>query len=76
MTRQNSQRNNTPEEKCVESSDFHKEKCVEGLLFPKEEWRSLVKWSPVSNIDEIYKDLPEAKEYHKSYVNFWLSKNR
>lgn len=47
---------------------------IEGLLFPKDEWDSLIHWQPVSNIsvDEIYKDLPEAKEFHKSYVEMWL----
>lgn len=47
---------------------------VEGLLFPKDEWDSLVHWQPVSNIsvDEIYKDLPKAKEFHKNYVEMWL----
>ena len=33
-----------------------------------------IHWSPVSNIptDEIYKDLPEVKRFHDSYVKFWL----
>jgi len=46
----------------------------EPYLFPKEEMDCLVKWSPVSNIpvDEIYKDLPEVKQYHESYVKMWL----
>lgn len=46
----------------------------EPYLFPKEEMNSLVKWHPVSNIpvDEIYKDLPEVKQYHESYVKMWL----
>lgn len=46
----------------------------EPYLFPKEEMDSLIKWSPVSNIpvDEIYKDLPEVKQYHESYVKMWL----
>lgn len=48
--------------------------CEEQCLFPKKEWDSLIKWQPVSNIsiDEIYKDLPKAKEYHKAYVKLWL----
>ena len=47
----------------------------EQLLFDKEEWDSLlVHWEPVSNIptDEIYKDLPEVKQYHDNYVKTWL----
>lgn len=55
-------------------SQNHKEKCEEQLLFPKEEWNRLVKWQPVSNIptEEIYKDLPEVKEFHDNYVKIWL----
>ena len=51
---------------------------VEGLLFPKDEWDSLVHWQPVSNIpvDEIYKDLPEVKQYHENYVRFWLTNKK
>lgn len=51
-----------------------KEKSKEQLLFPKKEWNELVKWRPVSNIpvEEIYKDLPKAKEFHENYVKFWL----
>lgn len=46
----------------------------EPYLFPKEEMDSLIKWHPVSNIpvDEIYKDLPEVKQFHESYVKMWL----
>ena len=46
----------------------------EPYLFPKEEMESLIKWRPVSNIpvDEIYKDLPEVKRWHESYVKMWL----
>lgn len=46
----------------------------EPCLFPKEEWDSLIEWHPVSNIptDEIYKDLPEVKEFHDNYVKLWL----
>lgn len=49
------------------------ETCEEGLLFPKEEWNSLIHWRPVSNIpvEEIYKDLPEVKQFHDSYVKMW-----
>ena len=47
----------------------------EGVLFPKDEWNSLIKWKPVSNIDEIYKDLPEAKEFHENYVKMWKLKD-
>ena len=63
-------------EKCEDSENFRKEKWVEQNLFPKEEWDSLIKWRPVSNIpvDEIYKDLPEVKEFHDSYVKVWLKK--
>lgn len=45
----------------------------EPYLFPKEEWNSLIKWRPVSNIpvEEIYKDLPEVKKYHDNYVSLW-----
>jgi hypothetical protein len=48
----------------------------EKLLFPKKEWNELVKWRPVSNIpvEEIYKDLPEVKQFHDSYCRFWLNK--
>ena len=47
--------------------------CEEKLLFPKKEWNSLIKWHPVSNIpvDEIYKDLPEVKQFHDNYVSLW-----
>lgn len=53
------------------NKDISKEK--EGLLFDKEEWDSLIVWHPVSNIpvEEIYKDLPEVKQFHENYVNFW-----
>lgn len=46
----------------------------EGVLFPKDEWKSLCKWKPVSNIsiDEIYKDLPEVKQFHINYTKLWL----
>lgn len=47
----------------------------EPCLFPKEEWDSLIEWHPVSNLDEIYKDLPEVKKYHEIYEKLWL-KNR
>lgn len=47
----------------------------EPCLFPKEEWDSLIKWQPVSNLDVIYKDLPEAKEHAEIYERMWL-KNR
>lgn len=47
----------------------------EPCLFPKEEWNSLIEWRPVSNIDEIYKDLPEAKKFHDIYESMWLKKN-
>lgn len=32
-----------------------------------------IKWQPVSNIpvDEIYKDLPEVKQFHDNYVTLW-----
>lgn len=62
-----------PKEKCVFLHHFRKEKCKEGLLFPKDEWESLVKWEPVSNIpvEEIYKDLPEVKQFHDYYVKMW-----
>lgn len=46
----------------------------EPCLFPKEEWDELIEWHPVSNIpaEEIYKDLPEVKEFHDNYVKIWL----
>ena len=45
----------------------------EQLLFDKEEWDSLIHWHPVSNIpvDEIYKDLPEVRDYHENYCRVW-----
>ena len=48
----------------------------EPYLFPKEEMDSLVKWHPVSNIpvEEIYKDLPEVKEWHENYIKVWKIK--
>lgn len=54
----------------------YEEKCEEQLLFPKEKWDDLIVWHPVSNIptDEIYKDLPKAKEFHDNYCRFWLDK--
>ena len=57
----------------VKKSQNREEKCEEQLLFPKEEWDSLIKWHPVSNIpvDEIYEDLPEAKQFHDSYCKMW-----
>lgn len=53
-----------------EKAEMMEEPC----LFPKKEWDSLVKWSPVSNIpvDDIYKDLPKVKEFHDSYCKMWL----
>lgn len=50
-----------------------KDKKDEPCLFPKEEWNSLIKWQPVSNIpaEEIYKDLPKVKEFHDNYVSLW-----
>lgn len=47
---------------------------TEQILFPKEEYDSLIKWHPVSNIptEEIYKDLPEVKKYHDLYEKLWL----
>lgn len=47
----------------------------EPCLFPKKEWDELkIHWQPVSNIstDEIYKDLPEVKEFHDNYTQLWL----
>lgn len=40
----------------------------------KKKLKKNVQWQPVSNIpvDEIYRNLPEAKEFHESYVNMWL----
>lgn len=60
------------------NKDISKEKCEEQLLFPKEEWDSLVVWHPVSNIpvEEIYKDLPEVKDYHDSYCRMWGLKDK
>lgn len=36
-----------------------------------------IHWQPVSKfsgytVDDIYKDLPKAKEYHKNYTKLWL----
>lgn len=47
----------------------------EPCLFPKEEWDSLIEWHEVSNLDKIYKDLPQAKEHAEIYERMWL-KNR
>jgi len=47
----------------------------EQCLFPKEEWDSLIEWHEVSNLDKIYKGLPEAKEHAEIYERMWL-KNR
>ena len=35
-----------------------------------------IHWRPVSNIpvEEIYKDLPEVKEWHDAYCEMWLKK--
>jgi len=56
-----------------EENRLREEKCEEPLLFPKEKWDKLIHWKPVSNIpvDEIYKDLPEVKQFHDSYVSLW-----
>lgn len=60
--------------RSMEEEKFPKEKCEEQLLFPKEEWDSLIKWKPVSNLDP-YEDAPESvRNFHKNYVDFWLSK--
>lgn len=55
----------------------NEKEATEQILFPKEEWDSLIEWQPVSNIptEEIYKDLPEVKKYHDLYEKLWL-KNR
>jgi hypothetical protein len=57
-----------------EKSQNPKEKCEEQLLFPKKEWDSLIRWSPVSNIpvEKIYENLPKVKDWHDSYVKVWL----
>lgn len=57
-----------------EENGTRAEKCEEGLIFGEEKWSELIHWRPVSNIpvDEIYKDLPEVKRFHDSYVNMWL----
>lgn len=49
------------------------ERMEEPCLFPKEEWDSLIHWHPVSNIpvDEIYKDLPDVKQFHDNYCCTW-----
>ena len=61
-----------------EKSQNHEEKCEEQILFPKEKWDELIEWHPVSNIpvEEIYKDLPEVKQFHDSYVKIWLNEKR
>ena len=33
-------------------------------------------WSPVSNIEEIYKDLPEVKRWHDEYCKMWNLKTK
>lgn len=43
----------------------------EPCLFPKDEWDSLIEWHPVSNLDKVYKDLPEAKKYAEMYIRLW-----
>ena len=57
------------------SMEEKKKEATEQILFPKKEYDSLIKWQPVSNIptEEIYKDLPEAKRFHESYVKTWLN---
>lgn len=42
----------------------------------KSQNREEIHWEPVSNIpvEEIYKDLPEVKDFHDSYVKIWLKK--
>lgn len=62
------------DEILAEIKEEQADRLEEPYLFPKEEMDSLIKWSPVSNIpvDEIYKDLPEVKQYHESYVKMWL----
>lgn len=49
------------------------ERMEEPCLFPKEEWDSLIHWQPVSNIpvEEIYKDLPDVKQFHDNYCRTW-----
>lgn len=56
---------------CISEGDYP-------TLFCKEEWDSLVHWSPVSNIpvEEIYKDLPKVKRWHDSYEMMWLNKKQ
>ena len=53
-----------------------KEKWVEQYLFSKKEMDEMIHWHPVSNIpvEEIYKDLPEVKQFHENYCRFWLKK--
>lgn len=55
-----------------------KEKWVEQYLFSKKEMDEMIHWHPVSNIpvEEIYKDLPEVKQFHDSYVKIWLNEKR
>lgn len=67
-----------PKEKCENSCQNPEEKCKVGNLFPKKEWDSLIKWRPVSNIpvEEIYKDLPEVKQYHDSFCRMWGLKSK
>lgn len=56
-----------------EENRLREENCEEPLLFDKKEWDSLRHWAPVSNItvEEIYKDLPEVKQFHDSYCKVW-----
>ena len=56
------------------NNNFPKEKCGEQLLFPKEEWDSLIRWEPVSNLDPYEKAPQSVKDYHEMYTKLWLSK--
>lgn len=65
------------DEILAEIKEEQADRLEEPYLFPKEEMQRLTKWRPVSNIpvEEIYKDLPEVKQFHENYVRTWLKDN-
>lgn len=66
------------DEILIEIKEEQADRLEEPYLFPKEEMESMIKWQPVSNIpvDEIYKDLPEVKQFHDNYVTLWGLRNK
>ena len=55
-------------------SEFDKLKALQKFKALQKETKEETHWQPVSNIpvEEIYKDLPKAKEFHDSYCRVWL----